>query len=118
MVNIIMGVNWVNIVTGCGVPAFLSLFSTTFLKIVLGTATGLNTVTRGRKGMFGVKRIAAKIIMAVNYSGRKLAQIFSWAAPAYHKREGATTHPGERMMAGLMGAFGVQVGMWNPGSQS
>ena len=32
--------------------------------------------------------------MAVNYCGRQLARWLGWSAPAYHIKEGATSHPG------------------------
>ena len=46
------------------------------------------------KGMLPVKRLASKVFMAVNYCGRQLARWLGWAAPAYHKKEGAAPHPG------------------------
>ena len=44
--------------------------------------------------MFPVRHLAPKILMAINYCGRQLARRLEWAAPAYHKKEGATPHPG------------------------
>ena len=46
----------------------------------------------GSNGMLPVKHLASKI-MTVNYCGRQLARWVGWAAPAYHKKEGATQHP-------------------------
>ena len=46
------------------------------------------------KGMLPVKRLASKVFMAVNYFGRQLTRWLGWAAPAYHKKEGADPHPG------------------------
>ena len=46
------------------------------------------------KGMLHVKHLAPKILMAVNYCVRQLARRLGWAAPAYHRKEGATPHPG------------------------
>ena len=45
--------------------------------------------------MLPVKHLAQKIlkIMAVNYCGRQQDRRYGWAAPAYHKKEVATTHP-------------------------
>ena len=57
------------------------------------------------KGILPAKQLATKIFMAVNYCGRQLAQRLGWAAtsskvgwaaPAYHKKEGAAQHPGAR----------------------
>ena len=45
------------------------------------------------KRILSVKHLAPKI-MAVNYCGRQLARRLAWAAPAYHKKEGATPRPG------------------------
>ena len=62
----------------CGVPASLSWFSTTFLKIVMEVmASGLPQFCKLRlgvsKGMLPVKHLTPKILTAVNYSGRQLA---------------------------------------------
>ena len=43
---------------------------------------------------FPVKYLAPKILMAVDYCGCQLAGRLGWAAPAYHKKEGATPHSG------------------------
>ena len=61
--------------------------------------------------------------MAVNYCGRQLAQGLGWAAPAYHKYEGATPHPGAcKFTLQYDGRpderLGVGVGTWNLGSLS
>ena len=82
----------------CGVPAFLSWLST-FLKIVVHCgASGLTQVCKlwfgVSKGMLPVKHLDPQILMAVKYCGRQLAQRLVWAVPAYHKKEGATPHPG------------------------
>ena len=60
-------------------------------------------------GMHPEKHQAPKIlkIMAVNYCGCQLDRWLGWAAPAYHKNEGATPHPGAcNITGGLMGALG------------
>ena len=74
------------------------------------------------KGMLPVEHPAPKMltIMAVNYCGSQLARRFQWAAPAYHKKEGATPHPGACKCSLQYGRrpderFGVQVVMWNLG---
>ena len=46
------------------------------------------------KGMLHVRHLAPKILMAVNYCGRQLPSTLGWAATAFHKKEGATSHPG------------------------
>ena len=46
------------------------------------------------KGMLHVKHLAPKNLMAVNYCGRQLARRLGWASPAYHKKDGATSHSG------------------------
>ena len=46
------------------------------------------------KGMFAVRHLAQKILMAVDYCGRQLARILGWAAPAYLKEKDATPHHG------------------------
>ena len=80
-------------------------------------------MVRASKGMLLVKHLAPKIIMAVNYCGRKLAQSLRWAAFAYHKKDGATPHPGAHRH-GLQydgrpdERLGVRVGTWNLGSLS
>ena len=61
--------------------------------------------------------------MAVNYCGRQLARRLGWAAPAYHKKEGATPHPGACKFSMQYdgrpdGRLGVRDGMWNLGSLS
>ena len=77
------------------------------------------------KGMLPVKHQAPTIlkIMPVNYCGHQLAQRLGWAAPANHRKEGATPHPGackfslqydRRPDEGL----GVRVWTWNFGSLS
>ena len=48
---------------------------------------------------------------------------FGWAAPAYHKKEGAAPHPGVCKFSLLYDgrpdeSFGVWVGTWNIGSLS
>ena len=46
------------------------------------------------KGLLPVRHLAPQILMAVNYHGRSLDGWLGWAAPAYHKKESATLHPG------------------------
>ena len=65
--------------SGCGVPASQSWFSTTFLQIVVEVmALGLphicNLWLGVSMGMLPVIYLAPKILMAVNYCGRQLAQ--------------------------------------------
>ena len=66
--------------------------------------------------MLPVKHLAPKILIAVNYCGRQLAQRLEWAAPDYHKIEGAAPHMLERaslaccMLGGLMGDLGCGLG--------
>ena len=60
--------------SGCGVPAFPSLFSTTFLRVVVGFMTlGLPLVCKlwlgVGKGILPVKHLPPKVVMAVNYCG-------------------------------------------------
>ena len=81
----------------CGNPASLRLFSTTFRKIVVEVMTSilpqlLKLWFLNSKGMLPVKQIALKILMGINYCGRKIARKFGWTNPAYHKKEGATPH--------------------------
>ena len=58
-----------------------------------------------------------------NYCGHQLDQSLGWAAPACHKKEDATPHPGVGKH-GLQydrrpnGHFAVLVGTWNFGSLS
>ena len=66
--------------------------------------------------MLHVKHLAAKILMVVNYCGLQIAERLGLAAPAYHKKEGATPHPGTRKHSLQYDGrpderFGVQVGM-------
>ena len=69
------------------------------------------------RGMLPVKHLAPKILMAVYYWGRQLAQRLGWAAPAYRRREGATPHLGACKHSLLYdGSFVVRV--WNFGSLS
>ena len=77
------------------------------------------------KCMLPVKHPAQKIlkIMAVNYCGRKLARRLGWAAPAYHKKKGATPFPGAcKLSLQYDGrpdeSLGVRVGTWKLGSLS
>ena len=62
--------------------------------------------------MLPVRHPAPKI-MAVNYCLLQLARRLGWAAPAYHKKEGATPHPGACKLSlrydrgGLMCALGA-----------
>ena len=61
--------------------------------------------------------------MAVNYCGRQLARRLRWVAPAYHKKEGATRHPGTcKFCLQYDGRpderIGVRVGIWNLSSLS
>ena len=44
--------------------------------------------------MLPVKYLAPNIVMAVNYSGSRLASRIVWAATDHHKKEDATTHHG------------------------
>ena len=46
------------------------------------------------KDLLRVKYPALNILIAVIYCGRQLARRFGWAAPASHKKEGPTPHPG------------------------
>ena len=59
--------------------------------------------------------------MTVNYCGRQLARSLGWTAPAYHKKEGATPHPGACKHSLQYDGrsderFGVRVGTWSLGS--
>ena len=63
--------------SGCGVPAFASWYSTTFLTNVVDAMTlGLPQVCKlwlgVGKGMLPVKNLAPKIHMAVSYCGSQL----------------------------------------------
>ena len=58
--------------------------------------------------------------MAVNYCGRQQTRWLGWAAPAYHKKERETLHPGARKHSlqcdrRLNEGIGVRVGTWNVG---
>ena len=63
------------------------------------------------------------IHIAVDDCGRQLARRLGWAAPAYHKKEDATPHPGAHKH-GLQydgrpdWHILVRVGTWNIGSLS
>ena len=75
------------------------------------------------KGMLPVKYLVPKILMAVNYCGRQLAQRLGWTTPAYHNKEGATPHSGTCKFSlqydrRHYGSFGMQVWTWNLGSLS
>ena len=77
----------------------LHRLSTTFYKIELENSTsGMPQVCKLSLGvikdMLPIKHIASKILTVVNYCGRQLARRLGWAAPAYHKKECATPHPG------------------------
>ena len=61
--------------------------------------------------------------MAVIYCGCQLARSLRWAAPAYHKKEGATPHPGAQKHSLQYdrrpdGCIGVLVWTWNLGTLS
>ena len=113
--------------TGYGVPTIPSWFTTTFLKIVEEVMTlGLPQVCElwlgVSKGMVLVKHLAPNILktLAVNYCGCQLARRKGWVAPAYHKNEGATLHPGESKFSLHYNGrpherFGVRVWTWNLG---
>ena len=109
--------------------SFPSWYSTTFPKIVVEVMTGSVTVRklwlRVSKGMLPVKHPAPKSLKstAVNHSGRQVTLRLGWAAPAYHKKEGATPHSGSCKYSLQYDrrpdeCFGVWVGMWNLGSVS
>ena len=99
--------------------AFPSLFSTTFLQIVLEVMTSAlpqvcKLLLGVSNGMLPMKHLSPKILMAVNYCRRQLARRLGWAAPAYHKKEGAIPHPGVYMRSLQYdrrpdGRFGVRV---------
>ena len=87
------------LVSGCGAPAFTSWFSTTFLKMVVDLMTsGMPQVCKllfgVSEGMLPVNHPVPIILMAVNYCGLQPARRLGWAAPAYHRKERATLHPG------------------------
>ena len=104
----------------CGVPAFPSWFSITFLKIVVEVMTsGLPQICDlwfgVSNGMLPVLVLAQKILIAVNYCGRQQDRRLVWAAPAYHRKKGAALHPGAckhslQYDRRLDGCFGVRVG--------
>ena len=114
--------------SGCGVPVFQSWFSAIFLNVVVEVITlGLPPACKlwfgVSKGMIPVRHLAPKIlkIMAVNYCGCQLDGRLTWVAPAYHKNEGATPHPGACMFGlqydGLPDErFELQVETWNFGN--
>ena len=59
--------------------------------------------------------------MEVSKRGHQPARRLGWAAPAYHKKDGATPHPGSRRHGLLYDGkpderFGVRLGSWNVGS--
>ena len=75
------------------------------------------------KSMLPVRHLAPKILMAVNYCGHQLARRFGWVVHAYHKKEGASPHPGVCKHSYQYdrrpdGCFVVWVVMWNLGSLS
>ena len=108
---------------GCGVPAFQSRSSITFIRIVAEAMTlGLPQVCELKlwvsKGILPVKHLATNILMAVNNCGSQLAQMLGRAAPANHKTEAATPHHGTCKLSLQYDGrhderFGVWVGMWN-----
>ena len=114
--------------SGCGVPVFPTLFSTTFPKIVIEVMTsGLPQVCKlwlwVSKGMLPVKHLEPKILMAVNYCGRQLARRLGLVAPAYHKKEGVTQYPAACKFSLQYDwrsdeRFGVWFGTWNLDSLS
>ena len=55
---------------------------------------GLQTVVRGKQGHAPSKTSSPKILMADNYCGCQLAHRLGWTTTAYHKKIGATPHPG------------------------
>ena len=80
--------------------AFLNWIYTTFPKTMVEAMTsGLPHVSELwfwiSDGMLHVKHLAPKIPMALNYCGHQLARRLGWVTPAYHKKQGAITHPGE-----------------------
>ena len=95
-------------------------FSTTCHKFVVELSTlGLSQVC---KLWFGVSKrmphagnMSPKILMVVNYCGRRLTRRFGCGAPAYHEIKGATPKL-ERvgiawnMTEGLIGSLGQRVG--------
>ena len=75
--------------------------------------------------MLPVKHLAPKIlkIIAVDYCERQQTQRLGLAAPAYHKNEGATPHPGACKFSLQNdgkpdGRSGVRAETWNLGSLS
>ena len=65
--------------------------------------------------MLPVTHHTPQILVAVNYCRCQLAKRLRWAAPAYHKKEGATPRPGAcrhtySMTGNLMGDLGCGLG--------
>ena len=73
------------------------------------------------KGMLPVRRLAPKILMAVNYCLRQQSRGLSWTTSAYLRKEGANPHHGAcRHIWQYDGRpdrrLGVHFFMWNIGS--
>ena len=74
-------------------------------------------MARCKQGQAPVKHLAPKILMAVHYCGRQLARRIGWAAPAFHKKEGASTYPGVcKHSLQYDGRPDERFGTWNSGS--
>ena len=61
--------------------------------------------------------------MTFNYCDNHLARMLGWSAPAYHKKDGATPHPGACKFSLQYDwrsdeCFGVRFWVWNLGSLS
>ena len=80
---------------------------------------------RGKQEHIPCKTSSSEIlkIMAVNYCGHQINRRLGLAAPAYHKKEGATQHPlACKFSLQYDGRpdehFAVRIGMWNLGKLS
>ena len=73
--------------------------------------------------MLLIEHLPPNIVMTVNYCGRQLARRLWWAAPTYHKKEGAIPCPGTGKFCLLYDGrpgwrFRAQVWTWNVGGLS
>ena len=76
-----------------------------------------------KQGHAPCRTSSSKILMAVSCCQRQLARRLRWVSPAYHKKEGATQHPGAHKHSLQYDGrpdehIRVQVGTWRLGNLS
>ena len=75
-------------------------------------------MVEGKHGYAPCKTFYVKLLMVVDYCWCQQASRLGWVAPTYHKKEGATPHPGGHQNSLQYGGrpdwrLGEQIGMWN-----